>query len=767
MAGRPACRHTGQSKGRQEFVRIRIVGLKLRCVAGCVNKRKNHSAYLIEAVENGKLNGLLKSKTISMKKIIVLILLVSCHAFAQQNKNDSLFTVLKSQKEDTAKVNTLNNIARQFRRNNPDTAIYFANEAMLLATKLNYKMGIGDAYLLKGIALTNLGKYQDALQINNDALKLFDQLLTPENSADESKILNLKARAYGSIGNIYEEQGNYTEALKNNLEALKIGKETGDKPGMALTYNNIGNIYADLGNYPEAVKTHFAALKIKEETGDKKSIANSYNNIGSIYYNQGDLAQSLKYNMTALKIREEIEDKWGIANSYGNIGSIYADKANFPEALKYHFAALKIEEEIGNKKGIGVTYNEIGLVYMYQGKHIEALNYFFDFLKISEELEDKSSMADAYTNIGNVYANQGKNRDASQYLEKGLMLAKEIGSLDFIRNGYAGLAALDSAQGNFKQAFEHHKLFILYRDSVFNEENTKKLVQAQMQYDFDKRESLARARQEKKDAIALKEMQKQKLVRNGLIGGFAVVLLFALVFLIQRNRISKEKKISEIEKKRSEELLLNILPAEVADELKQTGQCQAKTFSMVTVMFADFKDFTKVSEKVSAELLVGELNFCFSRFDTILQRFKIEKIKTVGDAYMCVSGLPTLNYTHAFDVVTAAIEMKKFILARKKEKEGNGEIAFEIRIGIHTGPVVAGIVGIKKYSYDIWGDTVNLASRMESSCEPGCVNISGSTYELVKDKFTCTPRGKIDAKNKGAIDMYFVEEVSEPQQHIR
>jgi class 3 adenylate cyclase len=141
----------------------------------------------------------------------------------------------------------------------------------------------------------------------------------------------------------------------------------------------------------------------------------------------------------------------------------------------------------------------------------------------------------------------------------------------------------------------------------------------------------------------------------------------------------------------------------------------------------------------------------------MVQKYKIEKIKTVGDAYMCASGLPVSSFTHATDMVNAAIEIRNFMLERKREKESKGEIPFEIRIGIHTGPVVAGIVGVKKYAYDIWGDTVNVAARMEQNSEPGKINISGSTYELVKDKFHCDHRGKIQAKNKGEIDMYFVE----------
>lgn len=209
--------------------------------------------------------------------------------------------------------------------------------------------------------------------------------------------------------------------------------------------------------------------------------------------------------------------------------------------------------------------------------------------------------------------------------------------------------------------------------------------------------------------------------------------------------------------KKSEELLLNILPKSTADELKSFGKAKARTYGMVTVMFTDFKDFTTVSENISPELLVGELDYCFSAFDKIIQNYKIEKIKTVGDAYICVGGMPELTYSHATDVVKAGIEFRNFILDRKREKEKKGEIAFDIRIGIHTGPVVAGIVGVNKFAYDIWGDAVNIAARMESTGEAGKVNISGSTYKLVKDYFDSTYRGKIHAKNKGEIDMYFVD----------
>jgi len=226
---------------------------------------------------------------------------------------------------------------------------------------------------------------------------------------------------------------------------------------------------------------------------------------------------------------------------------------------------------------------------------------------------------------------------------------------------------------------------------------------------------------------------------------------------LRTRQLEERNKVVETEKKKSDDLLLNILPLEVAEELKATGATTAKDYQEVTVLFTDFKNFTLMSERLSAQELVNEINYCYSAFDNIISKHGIEKIKTIGDSYMCAGGLPVVNTTNAEDTLRAAIEIRDFMLDEKLKREGLGQPFFEIRIGCNTGSVVAGIVGIKKFAYDIWGDTVNTASRMESSGEPGKVNISGSTYELVKDKFTCTYRGKIEAKNKGMIDMYFVE----------
>ncbi|NOY38212.1 MAG: HD domain-containing protein [Chlorobi bacterium] len=210
------------------------------------------------------------------------------------------------------------------------------------------------------------------------------------------------------------------------------------------------------------------------------------------------------------------------------------------------------------------------------------------------------------------------------------------------------------------------------------------------------------------------------------------------------------------EKDRTEDLLANVLPKGTADEIKTTGRATKKKFQMVTVLFSDIQGFTKIAESMNPEILIDELDKFFFHFDSVAEKYNIEKIKTIGDAYMCAGGIPEKNRTNPVEVVLAALEMQQYMIRLKQELSNKHNQVWDIRIGIHTGPVVAGVVGHKKLSYDIWGDTVNTASRMESSGEAGKINISGSTYQLVKDYFNCEYRGKMPVKYKGEIDMYFV-----------
>jgi PAS domain S-box-containing protein len=213
---------------------------------------------------------------------------------------------------------------------------------------------------------------------------------------------------------------------------------------------------------------------------------------------------------------------------------------------------------------------------------------------------------------------------------------------------------------------------------------------------------------------------------------------------------------TEQEKAKSEKLLLNILPEVIAKELKEQGSTKPVFYESVSVMFTDFKGFTKIAESLTPTELITELDGCFSYFDSLMERYNLEKLKTIGDSYMCAGGIPMANKTHAIDCILAALEIQSVMNQVKELKEGLGHPYWELRLGIHTGPLIAGVIGEKKFAYDVWGDTVNTASRMEASGIIGKVNISSATYELVKDFFDCEYRGKIQAKNKGEVEMYFV-----------
>ncbi len=259
------------------------------------------------------------------------------------------------------------------------------------------------------------------------------------------------------------------------------------------------------------------------------------------------------------------------------------------------------------------------------------------------------------------------------------------------------------------------------------------------------------------------QKQKSRLYIIAAISGIGLFIMVAGLLLYRQKTIrelGKKNKIIEEEKRRSDELLLNILPEEVMHELKAHGKTQARNFSKATVLFADIKDFTTISEKLSPDDLIEGLDAYFEKFDKVIEKYNIEKIKTIGDAYVCAGGVPSKSEVDPASVVQAALDFIYEIDKLRRQRTAQGKIPFEFRIGIHTGQLVAGVIGIRKFAYDIWGDTVNMAARMQQASEPGKINISEATYDLVKNKFACVYRGKIEAKNKGEIDMYFVEKAT-------
>lgn len=537
-----------------------------------------------------------------------------------------------------------------------------------------------------------------------------------------------------------------------------FAESKGIKKHMAYAIITQGVSFEARADYPKALSYYQRSLKICEGIADKSGVATSLNNIGTIYLYQRDFAKALDYYQRSLELREQTKEKIGIAQCLANIGMAYDDQSDAPKALDFYNRGLKIFEEIGDNSGIANSLNNTGVIYEDMGDYPKALDYYRRSLKTYEASADKAGMANALNNIGGVHQKQRDYRTASNECQKGLELAQGFGAVLEQRDACKCLYAAYKAMGNDPKALAYREQMASLDDSLNAVETNKKL----QQMEFEKVLLADSLKQEKEKAgVQLahqKEVAQKDMVRNMLLGGGLLFVILSVGFFNRWRYVKHSRDVISVERDRSERLLLNILPAEIAEELKAKGRADARDFELVTILFTDFKGFTEASAKLSAQELVSEINACFEFFDGIMGKYAIEKIKTIGDAYMCAGGLPVPSADSPMNTIRAALDMQDFMKIRKSERDLLGLPAFEMRCGIHTGPVVAGIVGVKKFAYDIWGDTVNTASRMESSGEVGQVNISGSTYALTKDDpgFTFTSRGKVQAKGKGEMEMYFV-----------
>ncbi|MDX2305621.1 MAG: adenylate/guanylate cyclase domain-containing protein [Microscillaceae bacterium] len=601
----------------------------------------------------------------------------------------------------------------------------------------------------------------------------------------------------------------FTKAFTYLEEAIKIGEKMSAVQELADSYSFMGVVFKYTGDYKQALNYFFKALHLSEKYKLDESLGYSYNNIGEIQRYQKDYEAALQSSDQAVDIFAEIQNHRGLAYAYIRRGEIYQDTQNYPKALKAFLQSLEIRQKMKDEEGIATSMNRAGMIYNLMGKNQEALEYLQKALAVAEGMKDKRAIINYSIDIGKVYLSTKDYAKAILYASQGLTQAQEMQSPEYIKKASAVLQESYAGQGDFTKAYQYQNLHLAAKDSLMNDNIEKELSKMQSNFILEKKQTeLNLANKDK--IIQAEKLEIQQLIL--LVVSLGILLLFCLIgtlfyinykrkktnlALQERNEIIKQKSEEietqndnlvllnaeitqqkeeieaqnenlielthklEIEKDQSDKLLLNILPNETALELKEKGQAKPRFYEKVTVLFADFKGFTYYAEQLPPEQLVEELNYYFSVFDNICQKYNLEKIKTIGDAYMAAGGIPVPNHSNPVDAVSAALEMQLFMQQLHLERMEAGKSALALRIGIHTGPVVAGVIGLNKFAYDIWGDAVNLAARMESSGEPNKINISGATFQYVRDSFLCTYRGKINAKNKGEVDMYFVEDFLE------
>jgi class 3 adenylate cyclase len=627
-------------------------------------------------------------------------------------------------------------------------ALDYANKAIQLCSKIhNPRM---EWQTCHNVVAANLGmyEYKNAINYSNRSMEIAKKL-------HDTALISL---SYLDIAKSLEGENQKNHALANYLAAADLADKIGTREIRI-------EIYRELSSFFRLNKLYDRALLYKNKQkslvihGDSTAMMWILHDMQVIYYYskkslltvkdiQGILDFAIRTKNNKLKDYEFALLHTYLINS-NQIGELYTLYTNnYPSELE---KMLKDDP---------AWYYYMKAFFKIVENQPDSATYFFRRAeKLMRDNPNEMIVSTFYNRFGQFLKQTGRKKEAIDKFLLSLEYASNslyFGKKEYMLTSSIQLDSLYSEIGDYKKAYYFSKLNKELADSINILATKEQVITLSLNYDAKQKEDAYEQAAELEKQKSENTIRQRRTERNMMGGG--IVFLLLLSYFIYRNYKNQKKsnRLLDTEKKKSDDLLLNILPFETAEELKHTGRAKAIKFDEVTVMFTDFKDFTLTSEKMSAEELVKLIHFYFSEFDRIISKHNIEKIKIIGDSYMCAGGLPVSNATHAFDVVTAALELQAFMKDQKEERILRNEPYFELRIGIHTGPVVAGIVGLKKFSYDIWGDTVNTASRMETTGETHKVNISGSTYERVKDRFACSYRGKVKAKNKGEIDMFFV-----------
>lgn len=612
--------------------------------------------------------------------------------------------------------------------------------------------------------------------------KLLSEISIKEKTGDKKSASDL----YIELGSKYSDQGSYNKSIDNYLRGLQLKEETGNKKGAALLQQNIGDIYATTYNYEKSIEYYERALLTKESLADNTDKEKILNKIGTMWLQQKHYDKAIEYFQQSMVIDEKKGDKKNFASALNNIGVAYYETGNYEKAVENYEKALRVLEEIGSKKEISMSLNNLGNVSFDWKKFNKALEYYQKSLQYKEEIHYEKGIVISLHNIGKVYSETFDFKNAITFFTNSRDIAEKIKLTPFVFLNNKALAVIYYKLKEYKKAYDFLNESKSSNETVFENDITKQLSEIQFKYEDsqtereNKIESLEKKvveqnlwvqflneKKQRDDELYKRQTQIQKLklrsekiISYSLLAGFILLGVIAFIFynrykLKQKAHTKLELANDEIirEKNKSDRLILNVLPAKVANDLKEKGKTEPELYKNVTVMFADIVGFTGKAIKHSPQDIISELNIFFSQIDEIIGKYSCERIKTIGDAYLAVSGMPIADKNHIENMARVALEVIKYT----SERNNTASIPWEIRIGIHTGEVVGGVVGIKKYVYDIFGDTINTTARMESACLPMKINVSEEIYLALKDKFIFTDRGMILAKGKGEIKMYFLE----------
>ncbi len=669
------------------------------------------------------------------RKLWVLsLLLVTCSFLQAQDYDDDIADLVRTDsmlQHNPIDTNALWKCSQYLSRLaflEPDTTIYFGQRLV------QYARSQGDVFL-ESSTLQSIGQAHEALNRLDEAIEIYQEALDMLSQFINSAHLDLSdpavARAYkikGYVSNdlsiAYSFKGLYGKSLQHAILAYESMEQLNKRQIMASFLTNIGLRHTEMLQPEKALEYYRRSLALYDELGLEEPKINTYVNMAISYGKLAQLDSGLHYLSLARKLIRVPDNESRMVGGYSAYAYLYLRAKQYSIGLQYCDSLAFIANKFNNIQGV------------QQAKIMRGLALF--------ELD--------------------RYEDALPILEQTTSDAIRYGMANTASDQFKSLSKIYAKRGEYQKAFEALGHVVTSFDSTYIKQ--KDDANAQMvDYMAAKAEAENKLLAKEIDVASLRA-ERAELARNFYLALGA--LLVALAFALWRRFLYVKKAQAALalshdqlreEKTRSDNLLLNILPYEVAEELKANGSSEARSFDNVTVLFTDFENFTSIAATLSPDELVKEVDLCFKKFDEIVEKHGIEKIKTIGDAYMAAGGLGKAEDAAKFAKATvqAAIEMQAFIESRAMQASKEGRSHFRMRLGVHSGPVVAGIVGIKKFQYDIWGDTVNTASRMENMSASGKVNISDASYALVADAFTCVARGQIDVPGKGLMQMYYVE----------
>jgi adenylate cyclase len=570
-------------------------------------------------------------------------------------------------------------------------------------------------------------------------------------------------------------------ALGYALQALKIAETLQDRQREANTLNIVGTIYRYAGDNSMASEQFFRALHLADSIHYDREIGYALNNIGDMFSTQRNYQEALAYSQRALPYFLARSDTAGLGYVYHRIAEAYSALQKHDSAVHYAKASLAVRERLQDKSRIAVSLSVMGRVLSASGLHHAGLSYLEEALVLTKTLGQTLPLTTIHNDIATTYCAMKQYGIARSHVEDVLRQMALTPNQDVLLRAYKLMADIAEKQNNLAEALTYTQKFFALRDSVENAGMVRRLALAQVRYEIETQQL----------QIELLTAQRKTDRVIVIVGGIALIATIALIVVLWRayhrsqesNRlIAEERDATERERRLSDALLANILPSAIADRLKhrellslyrtesdtvsqehdsvtihiQSQKTLADYHRHTTVLFADVVGFTAWSSSVSPQDVIEHLNRLFLCFDELAEQYDVEKIKTIGDAYMAAAGVPNEQEHH----IDAIIDMARDMIIASQEISDTNKMPVQLRIGVHTGAVVAGVIGKTKFSYDLWGDTVNTASRLETAGKPNTIHVSEPIAEYLKahrPDIICTDRGLTTLKGKGQMRTYCIE----------